>query len=93
MWTTVSGMENLYCSVKVNNNFFFKKSMEHWRTLRRHSFRDMSTEKGKCHTKDMEIIFNKIREKKVSKPKERTAHSGTKAYKIPNRDDQERKSP
>lgn len=52
--------------------------MEHWRTLRRHSFRDMSTEKGKCHTKDMEIIFNKIREKKVSKPKERTAHSGTK---------------
>lgn len=69
MWTTVSEMENLYCLVKMNNNFFLK-SMEHWRTLRRHSLRDMSTEKGECHTKDMEIIFNKITEKKVSKPKE-----------------------
>lgn len=81
MRKTVSEMEDLYCSVKVNNKLFFlKKSMENWRTLRRHGLRNMSTEKGDCHIKGMENIFNKTTTttKKVSKPKERTAHSGIK---------------
>lgn len=67
--------------------------MEHWRTLKRHSLRDMSTEKGECHTKGMENIFNKIIKKKFQNLKKKLHIQAQKAYKIPNRDDQERKSP